>query len=155
MRDARHGERGDQVATNGRTDERTNGRTDVPTTSGGRAAFRASAVVVAYVEARGRAGLSTDPRSRAILGKYARLLIATGDWRPETLLEAAERFAISRRHPRFFAEWVATVVNQRSEAEHLARKADEASVDPFANLNAQLAAAGLPPIASRSTRATA
>ena len=39
---------------------------------------------------------------------------------------AVQRFATSRRHVRFFEEWVATVFNADSLAEHDKRKAEEA-----------------------------
>jgi hypothetical protein len=82
-------------------------------------------VVAAYVEARSLAGLSTDQRSRSILGRYAKQLILAGGWDRATIIEAAERFATSRRHPRFFAEWVASLFNAQTLAEHEERKSAE------------------------------
>lgn len=102
--------------------------------------------MIAYVEARCRSGLSTDPRTRAILGKHAKAVIATGRWDSATLIEAAERFAASRRHVRWFLDWCATILNERDAKAHVDHKADETGADPLANVNAQLVAAGMKPV---------
>lgn len=105
---------------------------DVPLTTfaGGGAALKANEVIAAYVDARSRRGLSTDRDTRGTLGKYARQVLASGRWSPELVLEATESFAVSRRHVRFFAEWCATIFNQRTEAEHIAHKAEEKQEAP-------------------------
>lgn len=72
----------------------------------GRAApLTANAVVAEYARLR-----RTDPRSRAILGRYAKQLILGGRWHDADLLAAVRAFAHTKRHPRFFEEWVREVV---------------------------------------------
>jgi hypothetical protein len=79
------------------------------------------------------------------LGKHAKAVIATGRWDSTTLIEAAERFAASRRHVRWFLDWCATILNERDAKAHADRKGDD-HPDALANVNAQLVAAGMKPV---------
>lgn len=102
----------------------------VPTTSDAAASFSARSVVAQFVRTRSEAGVPTTTTQRAILGRYARELIRDTRWDAETVLEAVRTFATSRRHPRFLAEWVATVFNRASLSEHRAHTAEKFSVAP-------------------------
>lgn len=94
---------------------------DVPfANANGPAGLSAGQVVAEYVRLRG----TTDARSRAILGKYAKQLILGGRWHDEDLLAAVRAFAKTKRHPRFFEEWVREVV-ATSEVETYERQKQE------------------------------
>jgi len=82
--------------------------------------------VIAAVRAREDAGLETSATYRAILGSQAKKLISLGGWDYPTLIEAARRVGPTNRHPRFYAEWVATVFNADDLQAHAKRKAEEA-----------------------------
>lgn len=116
------------------TETETENETEIPlTTSTGAAApsgegtngGNAGEVVAEYVRTRTAAGLFTAKPHRAILGKYARSLIASGRWDHTALLVAASEFAATKRHPRFFEEWVREAWTRAELAEHKQIKAEE------------------------------
>lgn len=121
-----HGSREENHDDRGYVTHGTHGTdvTHVPTTSDGAAVFSAGSVVGEYVKARAAHGLGTTVRERGVMGRYARELIQVTSWSPELIIESVQRFAATRRHPRFLAEWVATVFNAQSLAEHKASHDD-------------------------------
>jgi hypothetical protein len=129
MRDATsrkdHGDRDENVATYVRTVRTRRDVRSVANATDAAGVFSAGTVVARYADARRNAGLATTPQQRGIMGRYARELILGSRWSPEIILQAVEVFAATRRHPRFLAEWVATVFNKQTEAEYQARKADD------------------------------
>ena len=83
-------------------------------------------VVAAYVRGRTEAGLATDARLRGMCGRYAKKILARGEWDPDTLLEAVRRFGATNRSPRFVSEWCSQIVTEGELREHEAAKDDRA-----------------------------
>lgn len=81
-------------------------------------------VVKAYVDARADAGLTTSKPFKAILGRYAKVLLAQG-WSDAVVLAAARDYAATQRHPRFLEEWVRETDAKWSDIDHAVRKAEE------------------------------
>jgi hypothetical protein len=81
-------------------------------------------VVRAYVDARTEAGLPSPSRHKAILGRYAKALLAQG-WSDEVVLAATKDFAATGRHPRFLEEWVQETQVKWDDIQHAIRKAEE------------------------------
>jgi hypothetical protein len=83
-------------------------------------------LVVAYVAARQAVGLETDQERRAILGKYAKRLLAGGRWDDTLLVRAIQQFGITNRHPRFLEEWASEYLTRSEAAAYQLRKDAEA-----------------------------
>lgn len=84
----------------------------------------AADVVAAFVVERRDRGLDTPADKRAIIGKYAKVLLGHG-WTLEVVVAATKAFAVSRRHPRFLEEWVRETYWKWQDVEHAIRRAEE------------------------------
>ena len=87
-------------------------------------------MVAEYVKVRAAHGLTTSRQMRGIIGKYAKELCTTSTWDAPSVLDAVRTFAATKRHPRWLAEWVATVFNRESEADHMAQQSRDAPMHP-------------------------
>jgi hypothetical protein len=86
----------------------------------------ASDLVVAYVAARQAVGLETDQERRAILGRYAKRLLASGRWDDVLLVRATQQSGITNRHPRFLEEWASEYLTRSELHDYELRRAAEA-----------------------------
>lgn len=126
-RDGRHGKRGDQVATNVPTYERTN----VLPTEGAAAPIRVSDVVTEYAKIAARVGWPPKfetPGKRAegkaaLAGQVLRLF--RDEWPRELVLHAVMDAAERKKNPYYVAEWIRLAYAAENEKAHLDRKRGE------------------------------